>query len=151
MLDNQTPFSVEKFFVGKTEAWGIFEDRFGQLRRSFRVDIEGKKLPNGIKLVENFVYNDGVEDKRVWHIQSQGEHSYVGHADDIIGTAHGEVSGCKLHWTYQMNLKVGKRTYRVNFDDNMYLQTDNKMINVARVKKYGLLLGTVTLFFSKPN
>jgi len=29
------------YFEGKTQAWGIFEDRFGTLRREFYVDITG--------------------------------------------------------------------------------------------------------------
>ena len=32
---------MEEYFEGKTRAWGIFEDRFGTLRRQFTVDIDG--------------------------------------------------------------------------------------------------------------
>ena len=41
-------FVLEEYFEGKTNAWGIFEDRFGNIRRQFSVDItgtwDGKKL-----------------------------------------------------------------------------------------------------------
>ena len=41
-LDNRTPpLRLEEFFQGETIAWGIFEDRFGNLRRQFRVNITG--------------------------------------------------------------------------------------------------------------
>ena len=33
---------LEEYFAGKTRAWGIFEDRFGTLRRQFTVDIDGR-------------------------------------------------------------------------------------------------------------
>ena len=32
-------FVLEDFFEGKTKAWGMFHDRFGNLRREFEVDI----------------------------------------------------------------------------------------------------------------
>jgi len=32
-------FVLEEYFAGKTKAWGIFQDRFGTLRRQFTVDI----------------------------------------------------------------------------------------------------------------
>ena len=34
-------FRVEEYFLGQTRGWGIFEDRFGDLRRQFVVDIDG--------------------------------------------------------------------------------------------------------------
>ena len=50
---------LEDYFLGQTKAWGIFEDRFGRLRRSFVVDITGtwdeeKQL---LTLKEDFVYD----------------------------------------------------------------------------------------------
>ena len=32
---------LEEFFAGKTRGWGIFEDRFGNVKRQFVVDIDG--------------------------------------------------------------------------------------------------------------
>ena len=45
-------FSIEKFFIGKTQASGIFEDRFGQLKRQFSVDIMGTWDGNSLVLDE---------------------------------------------------------------------------------------------------
>ncbi len=33
---------LEDYFQGRTEAWGVFEDRFGRVRRQFKVDIDGR-------------------------------------------------------------------------------------------------------------
>jgi hypothetical protein len=149
MKQELPPFSIEHFFAGYTQAWGVFEDRFGQLRRSFRVDIEGENIENGIRLNEQFYYSDGTQDQRIWEIHPAGPQSYIGHADDIIGCAKGQVSGTKLSWKYKMKLNIGGKQISVTFDDNMYLQSDGVMINIAKVRKYGVLLGTVTLFFCK--
>ena len=39
--DKSPKFVLEKYFHGKTRAWGLFEDRFGNVRRQFVVDING--------------------------------------------------------------------------------------------------------------
>ena len=36
-------FVLEEFFAGNSVAFGIFEDRFGNLRRQFRVNLSGKQ------------------------------------------------------------------------------------------------------------
>ncbi len=138
------------YFDGKTKAWGIFEDRFGNIRRQFEVDIDGKIEDNNLTLVENFTYMDGETDQRIWQIRKTNENHFEGLADDVIGVAKGVVSGNALNWKYDLNLKVGESTYVVNFDDWMFLQTGGVMINRAKVRKWGIEVGQVTLFFTKP-
>ena len=140
---------LEEYFAGKTRAWGIFEDRFGTLRRQFTVDVDGRWDGRNLVLDERFVYRDGERDRRVWTIEKVGPNSYQGRADDVIGVATGEAKGNALSWRYNMDLKVGDSTLRVHFDDWMFLQPDNVLINRARVSKWGVELGRVTLFFSK--
>ena len=140
---------LEEYFAGKTRAWGIFEDRFGTLRRQFTVDIDGRWDGRTLVLDERFGYRDGERDRRVWMIEKVGPNRYQGRADDVIGVATGEAKGNALSWRYNMDLKVGDSTLRVHFDDWMFLQPDNVLINRARVSKWGVELGRVTLFFSK--
>ena len=55
-------FNLMEFFEGKVQAWGIVEDRFGNLRRQFTVDMTGV-IENDLTLEEDFVYADGEIDK----------------------------------------------------------------------------------------
>tara|TARA_R110002072_G_scaffold68261_3_gene166381 strand:+ start:197 stop:346 length:150 start_codon:yes stop_codon:yes gene_type:complete len=48
-----------------------------------------------------------------------------------------------------MDLKLDDSTIRVHFDDWMYLQPSGVMLNRAKVSKWGIELGTVTLAFTK--
>ena len=41
LADRNPPLNLEDFFEGETVAYGIFEDRFGNLKRQFRVRIKG--------------------------------------------------------------------------------------------------------------
>ncbi|MDP2699462.1 DUF3833 domain-containing protein [Thalassospira sp.] len=140
---------VFDYFAGETRAWGIFEDRFGTLRRQFTVDITGTIEDGVLTLEEDFVYDDGEEERRVWKIRKTGDHWYEGEAGDVVGIARGEQYGNALNWTYDMDLKVGDGTWRVSFDDWMFLQADGVMVNRARVRKWGVEIGEVTLFFAK--
>jgi hypothetical protein len=60
------------------------------------------------------------------------------------------VQGNALNWTYDLNLKVGDTSYKVHFDDWMFLQPGGVMINRAQLSKWGVDIGEVTLFFKKP-
>jgi hypothetical protein len=142
---------IEEYFGGQTKAWGIFEDRFGDLRRQFMVDIVGTWDGRELVLKEDFLYEDGETDRRVWRIIKVNANRYEGRADDVIGTATGQSYGNALNWRYTLDLKVGDGSWRVAFDDWMFLQRDGVLINRARVYKWGLRIGEVTLVFSKPN
>lgn len=144
-------FLIEEYFAGKTKAWGIFQDRFGKLRRQFVVEIDGSWDGETLTLVEDFVYDDGETEQRIWRIRKTGAHSYEGTADNVIGTAEGKSYGNALNWRYDFALKVGDGTWNVHFDDWMFLQGDGVMINRAEVSKLGIALGEVTIAFSKPD
>lgn len=141
---------LEEYFAGHTKAWGLFEDRFGKVRRQFTVDITGTVNGDVLTLDERFVFNDGETEQRIWTIRRRGDGRYEGTAGDVIGTADGVAAGNALNWAYSMNLKVGDGTLRVAFDDWMFLQPGGVMINRARVSKWGIDIGEVTLFFAKP-
>ncbi len=140
---------VEEYFSGQTRAWGIFEDRFGNLRSEFVVDIEGRWDGQALVLDERFLYADGKTERRVWRIDRIDANTYEGRADDVVGTATGRTFGNALNWRYTLDLKVGERTWRVDFDDWMFLQPHGALINRARVSKWGFDVGEVTLFFQK--
>ena len=108
---NATPqLVIEEYFAGETQAWGLFEDRFGTIRRQFSVDIVGTWDGEFLTLDEKFVFEDGERDRRIWKIRKTGDKTYTGTADDVIGEATGRASGNALNWRYQMDLKVGTST-----------------------------------------
>ncbi|MBO6520921.1 MAG: DUF3833 domain-containing protein [Rhodospirillales bacterium] len=148
--ESEPAFRLEEYFSGKTQAWGLFEDRFGKVRRQFVVDITGTLEGDTLVLDERFKYADGETDRRVWRIRKLDDHRYEGRADDIIGTAQGESYGNALNWSYDMDLKIGDSTLRVHFDDWMFLQPGGVLLNRATVSKWGLTIGEVTLAFAKP-
>ena len=102
-------------------------------------------------LDEKFVYDDGELDQRIWKIRILGNKKYTGTADDVVGEASGESEGNALNWKYKLNLKVKDSTIQVDFDDWMFLQDRNILMNRAEVKKWGFTVGVVTITFLKIN
>jgi hypothetical protein len=147
--DTGPAFVPEEYFLGRTKAWGFFQDRFGTIRREFVVDIHGYMDGEVLVLDEDFVYADGEIDKRVWRITHLGDGRYEGRADDIVGIATGERRGKAMRWGYAFDLAVGDRTWRVTFDDWMLLQDETVMINRTTVSKWGVKLGEVYIFFQR--
>ena len=148
--DNNPVLVLEDYFEGSTKAYGLFEDRFGTVRRQFTVDIEGTVDGDSIKLIEDFLYDDGETEQRIWLLTRKPGGRYEGHAEAVIGTATGQVAGNAFNWQYTIDLKMGDSTWRVDFDDWMFLQKDGVLLNKAVVSKWGFTIGTVTLAFRKP-
>lgn len=140
---------IENYFAGRTKAWGIFQDRYGRVRRQFEVDIAGSWDGQQLTLVEDFCYSDKKTERRVWQIVKHGPSDYVGVADGVVGIANGTAHGNALNWHYRFALQVGNRSLIVKFDDWMVLQPDGILINRTEVTKFGFKLGELTLFFSK--
>jgi len=138
------------FFAGTTQAWGMFQDRGGVVKRRFVVHIDGQGSGDAFELDEHFVYNDGMLQQRRWHLQRGADGLWRGRADDVVGEALGQVRGNALHWTYTLRLPVGNSSYDIACDDWMFLLDEHTMINRTRMSKFGIEVGQVTLFFRKP-
>jgi hypothetical protein len=148
---NTTPrLDLFTYFKGNTQAWGMFQDRFGEVRRRFTVQIDGEIEGEELTLDEAFEYADGETQRRVWTIKRLDEHHYQGRADDVVGVAQGKSYGNALNWRYDLLLEVDGKQWQVHFNDWMFLQDDKVLINRAKVSKYGFTIGEVTLFFLKP-
>ena len=68
---------------------------------------------------------------------------------DVVGIATGDSYGNALHWRYDLLLPVGEKTYKVHFDDWMFLQDDGVLINRAEMSKFNIKLGELTIVFRK--
>lgn len=144
---NEPQLAIEEFFEGQVEAWGLFVDRFGDLRRQFKVDLRGDWDGRLLTLSEDFFYADGETQRRQWHILKKDGGRYEGRAHDVFGVAHGKVAGNAFNWTYDLNLRMFGHDVRVHVDDWMFLQPGGVLINRAKISKFGFELGTLEIFF----
>ena len=146
--------NIEQFFDGDLVAYGQFQDVLGTVRRQFTVKIKGDWNGKRLKLVEDFVYEDGSTEQRVWTLVKTGAQTWAGTAPGVIGQAVGVEQGDRFNWRYTIDLPVPAAdgpatTVRVTFDDWIWLQSDSRAFNRAYMKRYGLAIGDVSISFEK--
>ncbi|WP_079253862.1 DUF3833 domain-containing protein [Endozoicomonas arenosclerae] len=141
--------TIEQYFQGVTYAKGEFVDLFGKVRNRFEVIMRGRVEGNVLILDEDFIYEDGSTSNRLWKIKILADGHYEGEAGDVIGIATGRSKGNTFNWTYEMDLPIKGRSWRVKFDDWLFLQKNGQILNIADVSKWGFTLGTLTFYFSK--
>jgi hypothetical protein len=147
---NQTPaLDLKTYFNGVIDAWGIFTDRSGKVVKRFTVLMNCHWSGEQGTLDEDFTYSDGSKQKRVWELTHQGDGAYTGQAGDVVGQAQGLVRGNAFNWHYTLALPVEGRIWNVDFDDWMFLMSPQIMLNRAKMSKFGIGLGEVTLSFTK--
>ena len=142
-------FELERYFAGRTRAWGMVQDRFGRLRRRFTVEMEGRWDGKVLQLEESFHYDDGTASHRTWYVRRTGPSRYEGEAADVVGKAVGVSDGSTLTWRYRLRLPIGRRAWTIRFHDVMFLQDREVMINRAEMRKFGLRLGDLTIMFHR--
>jgi hypothetical protein len=141
--ENEKPqLILENYLNGKMKAHGLVMDRSGSVTRRFVVDLNTTWKDNVGTLVEDFDWADGEKTQRIWTIKKTAAGKYEGTASDILNTAQGESAGNAFHWTYKMDLKVKDSSYRVSFDDWMYLVDEKVLINRAQISWYGFHVGS---------
>ncbi|WP_371056464.1 DUF3833 domain-containing protein [Rhodosalinus sp. K401] len=145
---------LERFFDGELVAYGQFQDVFGTVRRRFEVEIDGRWDGRTLTLVEDFVYEDGSTERRVWELVKTGPQTWRGTAPGVIGAALGEERGDTFNWRYTIDLPVpgangDAETLRVSFDDWMWLLSEDRLLNIAYMRRFGVPIGQVVITFEK--
>ncbi len=147
---NTSPnFDFKTFFSGNLKAYGVVQDFKGELTRKLVVDMKATWNGNEGVIEEDFIYDDGQTQKRIWKITLNDDNSLTGTADDVLGIAKGKSQGSVFHWNYNVELPYDGSTLEVNFDDWMYLVTQTRLINRTSIVKFGVEVGEVTLVIEK--
>lgn len=150
MDPTSTPrFELTAFLEGRVSAWGIFEDRFGTLRRRFDVEMEGRWEGGAFRLDESFIYDTGEREKRTWIVTPRGSGRFEATCADCVGSAHGTCDNDSIRMRYQFRLRLAGRAVVVTFDDRIYRMGPDIAINRATMSKWGIKLGELSLFFRR--
>ncbi|MCM8534525.1 MAG: DUF3833 domain-containing protein [Lentisphaeraceae bacterium] len=147
--ESSPKLDLKQYFTGPIKAWGLVQDRSGNVTRRFDVDMVGTWEGDVGTLKEKFEYYDGEKQYRVWTIKKTVDNEYEATADDILDKASAKVAGNAMQWIYEMDLPVGDTTYRITFDDWMFLMNDGVLINRSYLKKFGITVAELTLFMQK--
>jgi len=147
---NNTPkFDILKYFSGKSEAYGILQDRSGEVTRRFTVKMTGKVSGNQLVLQEYFIFDDGEKQERIWTVTVKDENNFTAQAGDVIGTAIGKQYGNAMKMKYVLSIPYKGKNMNVSVDDWMYLIDEKSLVNVSEIKKFGFVVAKLTIGFKK--
>ncbi|MFZ9469476.1 MAG: DUF3833 domain-containing protein [Rickettsiales bacterium] len=146
---NTPKFDIRQYFRGDLEAFGILKDRSGKVIKTFVVKMNGSWNGNDGKLVEDFTFDDGKTDHRVWELKVFDDNNFTGKAGDVVGIAKGKQYGNAMKMNYVLKIPYNNSTLEVSIDDWMYLVDNNSLINESVLKKFGFKVATLTIGFKK--
>ena len=142
-------FDLKQYFNGDIVAWGIIQDYSKKMTRHFCVDIQGQWQDNRGTLDEVFYFNDGEIGRRVWQLSIDEQGKVTGSAGDVIGTAHGGENGAAFNWHYVLRVPIDDTEYDFTIDDWMYRLDEHRVMNRSYMKKLGITLAEISIFFDK--
>ena len=146
---NNPVFVPEAFFDGDLTAHGVIKNRAGKVIRYFNVDIVAYWRDGIGTLEEDFVFDDGSKDRRVWTLTPTGTASYRGTAHDVIGEGVISVAGNSMFLDYVLRIPYGDSTIDLRIDDRMYLVSPDVLINESKMQKFGFGVGQILLVIQR--
>ena len=135
----------EQFFNGQLSAHGVVKNRKGKVIRTFNAAITASWESGVGTLDEDFVFNDGEKQQRVWTLTPTGDDTYNGTAGDVVGNGKITLAGNSMFLNYVLQVPYDNSTVDVKVDDRMYLVSPNVLINESRMSKFGFRVGTILL------
>lgn len=147
--DRKPMMIPEDFFNGQLSAHGIIKNRAGKVVRYFNADIKAYWEGTKGTLEEDFIYDNGEKQRRVWTLTRQADGSYIGTAGDVVGEATGRIAGNSMFLEYVLEVPYGDGTITLTMDDRMYLVEPQTIVNESVMYKFGFRVGEVILVMRK--
>ena len=138
-------FAPEDFFNGALTAHGVVKDFSGTAIRHFSADIVGCWSDGVGTLDEDFVFDDGEQQKRIWTLTPNDDQTYIGTAGDVVGEGLARWQGNAMFLDYTLRIELEDGPIDVKIDDRMYRVSDNVVINESKMRKFGFGVGEILL------
>ncbi len=143
--DKAPQFSPTDFFSGQLTAHGVVKDFRGRAIRHFNADIKACWEGGVGTLDEQFVFDDGERQTRIWTLTPNPDGGYVATAGDVVGEGNAAWRGNVMFLDYLLQLELDSGPFVVRIDDRMYRVSDDVVINESKMKKWGVSVGEILL------
>jgi len=148
---NTPALEPEVFFDGPLLASGVLKDRGGRVTRRFTARIDAYWRDGVGTLDEDFLFDDGETDRRVWTLTPVAPGRYRATAGDVVGDGLAEVSGNAMFLDYVLRVPYGDDSIDLAIDDRMYLVTPDLLINESVMRKFGFRVGEIVLTIERQD
>ena len=137
-------FDIKTHLNGPIISEGMIHGPNGRLASRFVARMKGTWDGNTGTLAEIFTYDNGTTQERKWFLTLGENGSFTATADDIIGTAQGQVSGATLSMTYRIRLTEAAGGHVLNVTDWLYLMENGTILNRSELRKFGIKVADLT-------
>lgn len=134
-------------FQGRTTGRGHFrvwltgdERRFTAKLNGTVTGAEGSRT---LTVVEDFLYDDGEENRLTWVFRETGPGTWTGRREDTVGEATVVEADGRVTLAYTADFRSPSGTTRLGFQDIIYGAPDGTVINDAVVSRLGIPVASV--------
>lgn len=137
------PITLDAAFAGRAVGAGVFTVPLTASERRFQARLDGRMQGDRLTVVEDFVYDDGEENRLTWVFDRAGPGRWTGRREDTVGTAQVTEAGNEVRLSYLADFRSGETVTRLGFEDVIYFGPDGRIINDAIVTRWGLPVARV--------
>jgi hypothetical protein len=137
------PITLEDAFAGRAVGAGMFRVWLTGQERRFTARLNGRLEGERLTVVEDFVYDDGDENRLTWVFDRIGPGRWQGRREDTVGPAEVIETGTEIRLTYTADFESPDGVTRLGFSDVIYFGPDGRIINDAIVTRWGLPVARV--------
>ncbi|MBK5928217.1 DUF3833 family protein [Rhodobaculum claviforme] len=137
------PITLDSAFVGRSVGAGVFRVSLTGTERRFTARLDGRMRGDRLTVVEDFLYDDGEENRLTWVFDRTGPGRWTGRREDTVGEAEVIETGTEVRLSYLADFRSGADVTRLGFEDVIYFGPDGRVINEAIVTRWGLPVGRV--------
>jgi hypothetical protein len=137
------PITLEQAFVGRAVGAGVFRVDLTGSERRFRVRLNGRLDGDRLSVVEDFIYDDGEENRLTWVFDRAGPGRWTGRREDTVGVAEVIETGTEIRLSYLADFNASGEITRLGFEDVIYFGPEGRVINDAVVTRWGLPVARV--------
>jgi hypothetical protein len=138
-----SPITLDKAFVGRAVGAGVFRVDLTGTERRFRAKLDGRLRGDRLTVVEDFIYDDGEENRLTWVFDRAGPGRWTGRREDTVGLAQVVENGTDIRLSYDADFVSEGVTTRLGFEDVIYFGPDGRVINDAIVTRWGVPVAKV--------
>lgn len=131
-------FDILTHLAGEMVSEGMIFGPRGRVVSRFVADMHGSWDGGNGRLAESFRYAGGGVQKREWRLVLGENGAFTAEADDIIGTARGQVSGATLSMRYRIRLPEEAGGHVLDVTDWLYLMENGTILNRSQMRKFGI-------------
>jgi hypothetical protein len=141
------PITLVSAFRGRTTGRGHFRVWLTGDERRFTARLNGRVAgaegARTLTVVEDFVFDDGQQDRLTWVFREQGPGRWTGRREDTVGEATVIEENGRIRLSYTADFRSPSGVNRLGFQDILYAAPDGSIINDAVVSRAGIPVASV--------